>query len=393
MWSRLGHGLARLALDVAWAFAYAAAGLITAGGVILGAGFAVTAVGFPDGIAVVCCSLILAIVLHESGHLVAARLLGVLVAAIHVGGPPALVTIPLGDIKLGLGFRLRGCVLLRRRPRAGRYALFLAAGSLANLVTTLVVLVVPGPRWVTWPVAVISGGFGLANLVPFRELGGRLSDGARLLTLPAQQRAEKDLRRLIASPDWSGRKDAVDRLLAGWQRKAPDAVNRFHIIAFLLRKNARIGDLLKFHTSDFQLNGKPAQETVMAIHQMEWAVLTVPGLARPAADLAAQRVEWVARHSSPELLPAVQHTLALARLRQHRFAEVEPQCADALAASLTADQRATVLATVAMARHALRQDSHTPLEEALALDPAAELVSEASQFVQHPFPLGTAASS
>lgn len=382
MWSRLGHGLVRLMQEIAWAAARITAGLIQAGCVIVGAGLAAMAVGFSHGIVIAGCSIILFIVVHEIGHLVAARLLNVPVAAIHIGGPPALVTIPLRNIELGMGIRPRGRVLLRRQPAVGRHAMVLAAGALANLVTAFVVLVLPIPIRVTWPVALISGGLGLTNLIPFRERGGRLSDGAKLLRLPSQHKAEKDLRRLLASPDWFEQADAADRLLAGWQRKAPDAQNRFHLIARLLKRNGRIEDLVKFHASDFHLSCTPAQEMAMALHELEWAILTVPGLPQPVAELAARRVEWVAKHASAEAQPAVQHTLALARLRQHRFTEVEPLCADALAARLTADQRATVLATVAIARHALRQDSRTPLEKALALDPAAELVSEASQFVQ-----------
>jgi hypothetical protein len=43
-------------------------------------------------------------------------------------------------------------------------------------------------------------------------------------------------------------------------------------------------------------------------------------------------------------------------------------CADALGIDLKPATRATVLATVAMARHALGQPAREPLEEALALD-------------------------
>lgn len=387
---RPGNVLSRWVPAAAWAASRAAAGIIAGGSLAVGTSAALTAGGFPRGIAVVCGTLLLAIVLHELAHLGTARLLGVPVAVIHIGGPPALVSIPLGSTKLGLGIRLRGNVQLGQHPRAGRRALLVAAGPLANLATAAVVLALPLPGWVIWTVAPISAGLGLANLVPFRQRDGRISDGATLLRLPAQRRAEKDLDRLLASPDWPGQADAADRLLAGWHRKAPDALNRFHYIAFLLRKNGQAGELLELHASDFRLSGNPAEDTVTALHQLEWAVLTLPGLPQPAADLAAQRVEWVAAHCSAGLLPAVQHTLALARLRQHRFAEVEPLCAAALADPLTADQRATVLATVAMARHALGQDSQAPLAGALAQDPAAELVSEAEQVAGNPVPLGQA---
>lgn len=62
-------------------------------------------------------------------------------------------------------------------------------------------------------------------------------------------------------------------------------------------------------------------------------------------------------------------------------------------ASLTASERATVLATVAMARHALGQDFRTPLDQALALDPDADLVGEVHGLVQDSVRPSTAASS
>lgn len=73
------------------------------------------------------------------------------------------------------------------------------------------------------------------------------------------------------------------------------------------------------------------------------------------------------------------HTLAVARLRQGRPDEVRSLCAGALAAELAPAERATVLATVAMARHALLLSGQPQLDEALALDPGAALVSEAAR--------------
>jgi hypothetical protein len=73
----------------------------------------------------------------------------------------------------------------------------------------------------------------------------------------------------------------------------------------------------------------------------------------------------------------VRHSLAVARLRQGRAAEVEPLCAGILGEELKPDDRATVLATVAMARRALGQPGRAELDEALSLDPEADLVGEA----------------
>jgi len=105
------------------------------------------------------------------------------------------------------------------------------------------------------------------------------------------------------------------------------------------------------------------------------------------ADLAAGRIEWVIDHLDEEHpdrrtpLHKARRTLALARLRQRRPEEVQRLCSDALAAKLDADDRATVLATVAMARHALLLSGREQLDEALALDPNATLVGEATRFL------------
>ncbi len=56
-------------------------------------------------------------------------------------------------------------------------------------------------------------------------------------------------------------------------------------------------------------------------------------------------------------------------------------CADALAADLDQDDRASALAIVAMARHARLLSGRQQLDEALALDPGAQLVSEAAQLL------------
>jgi hypothetical protein len=54
-------------------------------------------------------------------------------------------------------------------------------------------------------------------------------------------------------------------------------------------------------------------------------------------------------------------------------------CADALAADVDPEERATVLALVAMARDALLLSGQPQLDEALALDPDAELVIETAR--------------
>ena len=103
-------------------------------------------------------------------------------------------------------------------------------------------------------------------------------------------------------------------------------------------------------------------------------------------DQAARRVQWVLANVpfDASTQPAAEHPMALARLRQGRFAEVEQWCPSGLATDLRREHRATVLATIAMARRALGQPYADPLAEAVTLSPQADLVPEASGHVRAP---------
>jgi hypothetical protein len=67
-------------------------------------------------------------------------------------------------------------------------------------------------------------------------------------------------------------------------------------------------------------------------------------------------------------------------------------CAEALAADLDPDDRATVLATVAMAKHQLYllASSRQALDEALALGASADLVPEAVSMLGNGVPVSAA---
>ncbi len=80
----------------------------------------------------------------------------------------------------------------------------------------------------------------------------------------------------------------------------------------------------------------------------------------------------------------MEHTLALARLRQGRFDEVEPLCESGLAADFGPDNRATILATIVIARRALGRPHADLLAEAVALSPDADLVAEARSSADEP---------
>jgi hypothetical protein len=321
-----------------------------------------------------------ALVIHEAAHMLAGRLVGLRATAIYIGGPPGLLTFRLGGVRLSLGLRLRGRVVWQDQSASGWRVIAIAAGPLANVGSAPALLALPVPHWVAVSFALTSGGMGVLNLFPFRARSGSLTDGAMLLQAPARSRAEADLRRLMDQPDWPTRPDAAERMLRAYRLGVGAARGRFALLAHLLRKAGRLEDLLDIHASTMNLVDAPGEKVLGAIHHLEWEVLTIPGLEPAIADLAAHRVQWVISHET-EPQPGVQHTLALARLRQGRPAEVEPLCAADLAADLQPGQRATILATVALARRALGQDAEEPLKQALALDPAADLVGEASSAI------------
>jgi hypothetical protein len=112
------------------------------------------------------------------------------------------------------------------------------------------------------------------------------------------------------------------------------------------------------------LPGLPPQVVSMAMDRLQRVM--------DAYDSAATRNDHLAR-------AALLHSMAVARLRQGKFGVVEQLCQEGLASrELSPRDRATVLATVALARRAMGQPYETLLAEAADLDPEADLVAEAS---------------
>jgi hypothetical protein len=332
-------------------------------------------------------ALVLGIVVHELGHALAVRLLGQRVSALHLGSPPARATIRLGTTPVFLGWKLRGHVEYPgHRMTAGRRAAVLAAGPAADLASAPCYLLLPLPHWQAALLVVVTVAGGLKTLIPERDSDGELSDGAKLLQTRARLRAQADIRRLLDASDWVSQPDAADRLLNGFRLDVPAAEDCIRELV------TRPGELLRLHAQDWTLPDAPEAELANGVHHLCWKVLALPGPPVAAVDLAATRVEWVLRHvdgqqAADERRPErdvrieranARHTLAVARLRQGWPDEVEPLCAEVLGIDLKPGIRATVLATVAMARHALGQPAWEPLAEALALDPDADLVGEAA---------------
>jgi hypothetical protein len=173
--------------------------------------------------------------------------------------------------------------------------------------------------------------------------------------------------------------------LDAFRTGAPDARLGAGSLAVMLRRQGRIGELLELHAGFTVPAGRYAREQAQSLHEIEYSLLLVPGLPDAEIGEAANRVRWILDNypfeAEETLMPraAVEHTLALARLRQGRFGEVEPLCASGLAEDHGPAARASVLATIALARRALGQSHADLLSEAVALSPDADLVVEAAQ--------------
>ena len=317
---------------------------------------------------------------HELGHVAAIRLAGEWPTAIHLLGPPDRVAFSVGALRVGLGIKLGGEVEYSGKGLSpGQGALIAAAGPAADLVTAPLVLLLPIPRWAAVYLVAIMAASGLANLIPAETEGGSLSDGVTLILTRARSRATADIRELLAAPDWSHRPDAAGRLINGWVRDVPAAEE------CLKRLPDDRDALLRLYAQQWLLPQRPETEYLNIAHALSWKVVAKPDVPAELADLARTRVEWVLSHvdkRDEEARPRpgdVRHTLAVVRLRQGKPAEVRRLCADALAAQTDPDDRATVLATVAMAKHQLYllASARQALDEALALDPNADLVPEA----------------
>jgi hypothetical protein len=363
------------------------------------------------------------VAVHEAGHLLACLALRVRVHDIQLGnGKPPRLRFTVGGVEVSLGAPYTGRVLHATAPSAGRGALISAAGPLANLIAAAALfsagqrgnLAAAAAQFAVGHVgnvgviglALLMTRTGVQNLLPYRTRAGRFSDGARLLALAggpfaralrprdasgwlplagtaAALHAEyKEMLRHPGSP--LAPEQATRWLRAYWQRE-PLAWLVAGIVGKSLRLEGRITELLALHADLPLPSGPHARQLTVTTHMLDWEVLLVPGLPASAVDQAAGRVEWVLgndKFQPPSTLwnrEAVLHTLALGRLRQGRFAEAEELCRPALARpDLPASSRATVLATLVLARRAAGLPYERELAEARFLDRGADLVAEAT---------------
>lgn len=321
-------------------------------------------------------ALVSGLVVHELGHALAVRLAGGRVSAICLFSPPARVTLHVGALPVSFGFRLRGQVEYPGGLSVMREAVVTAAGPLAGTLTAPLWLLLPGSRWLGLYVAFISLTSGLRDFAP--GTGEYESDGYKLFRFPARLRAEADVRDLLGRPDWSLCPDAADRLITGYWLDIPQA------LACMRDVRTQPDLLLRLYAQPWNLPKRPERDFQKTVHGLSWQVLVIRNLPRELADLASERVEWVLKNidefddDAKSRQANARHTLAVARLRQGKPRKVRSLCEDALARDdLDADDRASVLATLAMAKHARLLSGEEELEEALALDPNADLVAEA----------------
>jgi len=328
-------------------------------------------------------ALIIGMVAHELGHAVVVRLAGGEVLGVTLGSTFGSVTFHLGTVPVSVGLGLGGSVSFRgHRLTAARRVAISAAGPAVNVIVALLCLLLPVPRWEASFLALAVLASAVQDLVPGHSVGGNTTDGYKLLQTRARLRADTEVRGLLSEPRWEDRPDAADILINGFRLDVPEAED-------CLRELCKQPDALQcMYLKPWRLPDKPEADVTHIVHVLSWKLLASGDVPSATADLAASRIEWVIDHLDKEHpdnrtpLRNVRHSLALARLRQRRPRDVQRLCADALAADMTPNDRATVLATVAMAKHALLLSGRQHLDEALALDPDAELVSEATRFLE-----------
>jgi hypothetical protein len=160
------------------------AAVLTGGGPLAAPGEPLAQADLGDSLPALLAVLLLTIVVHELGHLLAGRAAGLHPRLLHLG-PLGLLRTPAGwRLQLGSDRLLGAQVLAVPDSPAGlrrRHATMIAGGPALHLLLALVLAVgaraVPG----VWAGAVLAGTTGLVNFVPLTFAGGTWSDGRWLL--------------------------------------------------------------------------------------------------------------------------------------------------------------------------------------------------------------------
>jgi len=340
--------------------------------VILSPGSPLAIAGF------VFCAVMLAAVIDGFGVLLAALTVRAAIREYRFGTARPAIRFRVRNAQVSLGLPV-GYWINYKPVSTGRHTLILLGGVLANLAVAGIALAAAAPRAIASSLAVICVAHAVEELMPVRWKDGRSSAGDQLLHLRSH--------RLLVEMDdfWVNRHsrvlspDRTNRVLAAYRDGDLAARLNAHLLAMMLRREGRVAELLEVHARSAAPDEKTLDEAYRgAFVELEWNVLAFAGLPVAEADRAAVRLEQLPRFSRPDRRVWLAVTLALARLRQGRFTEVEPLCADALAGELEPDKRAQALATVVLARRALGQPYAELLAEAQRLSPADDLVAEAA---------------
>lgn len=318
------------------------------------------------------------------------QVLGGLLAAIAVRAE--ILQFRLGTERPAIRFRVRRTQVSIGIPvgfrmdhgpiSAGWRAVVVLGGLLVNLAVAGIALALPLPRAIADSLAVLLVANAVEDLMPIRTKGGDVSAGARLLGLRSHGRSAAVLKDLNAF--WDNRDnpahspDLTNRVLAAYREGDPVARENVHLLAIMLRREGRVAELAELHAESLEQGEKLDEAHLGAFLEFEWNVVAVPGLPQAEADRAAARMERLLEYPQPDKQYSIAGTLALARLRQGRLAEVEPLCTDALASKLEPHMRAVVLATVVLAQRALGQPYRDLLAEAVGISPDDDLVAEAA---------------
>jgi hypothetical protein len=192
---------------------------------------------------------------------------------------------------------------------------------------------------------------------------------------------------LADSPGASEAPDVADRWLTDFSERRQGTLESAPSAARLLRKLGRTDELAVLQ-ADYpkpagQLAGQVTAAGALGIAKEVVAEPDMPAEAVAATAVDLQRMldtyEFRGREAGPHK-ESVRHALAVARLRQNRPHEVPSLCVRELARKNLSDtERATVLATLAMARQQLGQPYQELIEQARSLDPDADLVAEAME--------------
>jgi Peptidase family M50 len=339
-------------------------------------------------VAVVLVGVWAAVVIHEIGHLVVALAIGAKVRGFRVGAKDSAFQVDLGKFHLVIGSPSHGgAVHYEAMPSVWKRASITLAGPLTDLMVAGVVLAVrlPVKPPITHAFAAAFVLVGLRNLVPTRTRTGRLSDGARLLAVRADVRAQRMGAELLkfnrggsrGTGDAGGDQgsDQVKRILAAYRKGDLGTRTSVGRVARTLAKEGRIAELMELHRG---LGGSPELMSVAestALASMTNAVSFLSEPSRDDAELAERRLDALLRyHDLDRGAEVLVHTgLAMLLLRRGQYADVERLCRSALAyKELPPPIRENVLAMVIVARQELRQSYADVYAEAVALDRDAD---------------------